>query len=578
VLRVFVWALLAGLLTYRIFFHQPDHQFRLGRGWNQEQWGNHERRNWRSEQVSARPHSTLPTNLWRIELQLSPQAEDSLRSHRQQFRGRGQLEVTHRPSAQITVHEGTSVFTNVAAHLKGAAGSFRPYDDTPAFTLNFSKHAKGQKFHGYSKISLNNSVQDPSLLNEMICREMFLSAGIPIPRAHHASVVVNDRDLGVYVVTEGWGKPFLRNHFKDDSGNLYDGGFVQDINGDLTVTSGDDPDSHPALTRLIDVLSDPVQARNWDRLSSVLDLDRFITLLAMDTLLCNWDGYALNRNNYRLFHDRSTDRIVFMPHGLDQMFGTGRRMGVDSSIDPPFRGGAARAVMSTAEGQKRYNQRLHELVHSTFDPTNIETRIREIAASLQPTLHAYNPAWAAQHAARIENLVQRVHSRFASVRTQLSQPREPLAFNPDGLAHVDGWNWVESPENRPEPTAATQTKPDAPLLIALNARDGDPSWRRRVRIEAGSYRFEGRARLKESAPGIFATLRISGQRGGFIELTDTNWVPLRFRFDCWEPINDIELVAQAAGADATVEFDPDSLHIRRLSTTPGESGDRPDPE
>jgi spore coat protein H len=558
--RVFVWAVFAGVLAFRVFVHQPDPEFRAVFPWQQEQPRGRERQNWRAQQLPAQPRSPLPTNLWRIELQLSREDEDSLRSHRQEFHGRGQLQVIHRPSVNITVREGSLVLSNVAAHLKGAAGSFRPYDDTPAFTLNFSRNIKGQRFHGYSKVSLNNSVQDPSLLNEIISREMFLAAGVPVPRAHHASVVVNQRDLGVYVVTEGWGKPFLRSHFDNVSGNLYDGGFVQDIDADLSVVSGDDPGSHTALQRLIDAASDPDRSRRWERISQVLDVERFISLLAMDTLLCNWDGYALNRNNYRVFHDLSTDRLVFMPHGLDQVFGTGRRMGVDSSIDLPYRGGVARSLMSTPEARRRYDRRLRELCTEVFDPGRLEERIREHHANLRPTLAAYSPSIALDHERRVENLVQRVHARFASVREQLARLRDPIEFDASNSVRISDWHLQPAPVGQP-PTPAN---PDSPLLIHLSKEGSDPSWRTRVRIEAGSYRLEGRARALSTVPGTFASLRISGYRGNFVELTDTHWVPLQFPFDVHETLAEIELVALAAGADVTVEFDPDSLRLRRL--------------
>src|SRR5215218_6829152 len=40
-----------------------------------------------------------------------------------------------RPSVQATIREGGTVYTNVALHLKGAQGSFRPVDQNPCFTL-----------------------------------------------------------------------------------------------------------------------------------------------------------------------------------------------------------------------------------------------------------------------------------------------------------------------------------------------------------------------------------------------------------------------------------------------------------
>jgi hypothetical protein len=99
-----------------------------------------------------------------------------------------------RPVARATVREGGVVYTNVAVHLKGAAGSFRGVDDKPAMTLNFDKFVPGQSFHGLHKISLNNSVQDSTYLCEKIAREIFIAAGVPVPRATHAVVELNGQE------------------------------------------------------------------------------------------------------------------------------------------------------------------------------------------------------------------------------------------------------------------------------------------------------------------------------------------------------------------------------------------------
>ncbi|PYJ79924.1 MAG: hypothetical protein DME22_24750, partial [Verrucomicrobia bacterium] len=57
-----------------------------------------------------------------------------------------------RKFVSATVQEGELVFTNVAVHLKGAAGSFRQIDDKPALTLSFGKFVPSQRFHGLQKI------------------------------------------------------------------------------------------------------------------------------------------------------------------------------------------------------------------------------------------------------------------------------------------------------------------------------------------------------------------------------------------------------------------------------------------
>ena len=100
----------------------------------------------------------------------------------------------HLPSGRVTL---------------GEAGSFRPVNDRPALTLNFDKYREKQKFHGLDKLHLNNSVQDGGYLNEHLASVIFNAGGVPAPRISHARVWLNGRDLGFYVLKEGFDSQFL---------------------------------------------------------------------------------------------------------------------------------------------------------------------------------------------------------------------------------------------------------------------------------------------------------------------------------------------------------------------------------
>lgn len=78
-------------------------------------------------------------------------------------------------------------------------------------------------------------------------------------------------------------------------GNLYDSGFLRDVTDDLQVNSGDEKESRAGLDRLVDASNEPSPAKRWERLNEVLDMDRFLTFVAMEVLTCHWDGYSLNR-------------------------------------------------------------------------------------------------------------------------------------------------------------------------------------------------------------------------------------------------------------------------------------------
>ncbi|MBI2949306.1 MAG: CotH kinase family protein, partial [Verrucomicrobia bacterium] len=214
-----------------------------------------------------------------------------------------------------TIREGATVYTNVAIHLKGGPGSYRALHDLPAFTLNFDRLADGQSFHGLKKIHLNNSVQDRSFVSEKISRELFEAAGVPTPRAGNALVILNERELGMYVLVEGIDKPFLRRHFKDPGGNVYDGHSQTDVNHRLPTNSGDDRQRHPGLEALARAVHEPDSSHRLAALEKTLDLDRFLSFLALEAMLWHWDGYTMNRNNFRIFHDRAANRMVFLPQG-----------------------------------------------------------------------------------------------------------------------------------------------------------------------------------------------------------------------------------------------------------------------
>jgi spore coat protein H len=267
----------------------------------------------------------------------------------------------------------------VAIHLKGAAGSFRGFDDRPALTLNMDHFAKGQSFHGMDKFHLNNSVQDGSYLNEILCGEMALANGLPAARGGHALVELNGRKLGLYVLKEGFDTTFLRRHFADTTGNLYDGGFLQDIDAPLKLDHGT-PNMQKDLKGLVKVCQEPNLEKRFAALDKAMDVDRMITNAALQAICTDWDGYCRNRNNYRVYFDPKSGKAVFFPHGMDQMF--------QNPHDPlPGWGGlAARAVLETPEGKKRYIAKVKEMTEKHFTLEKWYKRIDELVPRMKEAL------------------------------------------------------------------------------------------------------------------------------------------------------------------------------------------------
>jgi hypothetical protein len=492
----------------------------------------------------------------RLRIEIPPAGMEILGQY--EFRNR---ESQARSNVLATVREGNRVYTNVAIHLKGAMGSFRPVDDKPALTLNFDKYAEGQRFHGLQKLHLNNSVQDQTYVSEQLCREMFLAAGVPTPRATHALVELNGRRLGLFVLVEGWNKQFLKRHFSNTKGNLWDGGFAQDITADLDTNSGESPSNRRPLDALIAAAGESDLTNRLVRLGQILDLERFHTFLALEILLAHWDGYAQNRNNYRVFHNLETGRLVFLPHGLDQMFGVWRTR-PDSSITPQLRGLVARSLLHTPEGRRAHFLRMTQLLTNVFQAQPLTNRVRELAAKVQPLLSTR--AEISRHERAVQGLLDRITRRDQSVREQLAGLATPVNFGPTSTIPLTRW---DSKRDAGNPSFNRVTVGLDTFQITAEGGQAYGSWRMLVLLEPGEYRFEGRVKTQdlEFGPQITrggVSLRVSGDRNPPTHATLPDWTTLSYDFTT-RGLEDIELVCELRASSGWAWFDAKSLKLTK---------------
>src|SRR5207244_1709630 len=128
------------------------------------------------------------------------------------------------------------------------------------------------------------------------------------------------------------------------------------------AVSGNDSGAQFELKMLAAAAREPDLPRRWERLQQVLDVERFLSFMAIEIMACHRDGYCLARNNFRIYQDRDSGKIVFFPHGMDQLFGK-----ADASIQPHMHGLIARALLETPEGRQGYRQRVALLLTNVFD-------------------------------------------------------------------------------------------------------------------------------------------------------------------------------------------------------------------
>lgn len=347
----------------------------------------------------------------RLEVRLTEEAAESLRRD---------------PRAWTTctlVENGETSYDEVAVKIKGGYGSTRDLDDRPAFTLNMDKHVPGRRFHGLDKFHLNNSVQDDSLLRELLGSAIVRAAGIPTPRVTHARVWIDGRDVGLYVLKESFDKDFLRRSFPRPDGNLYDGGLLQDIDDGLERDEGDRGEPGDDLAELTTVCRTLDDATRCQAIEARLDVESFLTFAAVEAMTGHWDGYCSMRNNYRIYMDPDADgRARFLPHGMDQIFGdAGARI-----LEPPA-ALVAMAVLENPVWRRRYRERVRELLPLFAAEERLLPLLDATAERLRPIVLDMGPEPLERFSTAVQDVRHLLVAREASLREQAEAP-EPIVW------------------------------------------------------------------------------------------------------------------------------------------------------
>ncbi len=286
---------------------------------------------------------------------------------------------------QATVTVDGERYVRVGIRKKGFFGSLS--DTKPSLKLKFDKYVDDQTHYGYERMTLNNSRQDPSYVKQCMAYDLFAEAGIPAPRCNFASVHLNGEPMGVFVHVEAMKKDFLRQHFDDEDGNLYEGtlsDFREGWTGTFDQKTNEDNVDMEIIDRITAVLTGP-NLGLLDALDQYMDLDQFFTFWAMETLVAHWDGYAGNTNNFYIYQDPDDDRLRFIPWGVDGTFNEPRRLFEDALAPRSINanGLLARRLYLHPQGQERYLQRLQDLLDTHWDVDALTQRMYDMTQIFQ---------------------------------------------------------------------------------------------------------------------------------------------------------------------------------------------------
>jgi len=316
--------------------------------------------------------------------------------------------------------------------------------------------------------------------------------------------------------------------------------------------------SQSDLRTLTKAAREPNRNERWERLNKLMDVDRFISMMAGEILAIHWDGYWINKNNYRIYHDPATDRIVMFPHGMDNMF-----QQATWSWRPTMSGLLTRAVLLTTEGQRRYRGRISTILTNEFRAEILTNRVAEIAARIRPAIAERNSSGLKEWEQQVARLRERIVARLDSVSNQLAALKQPLKFDAKGVATLEGWK-SQIDAGKPECTQAGNLL----KIKQSGAGAGMASWRTRAVLDPGKYRFEGKVKVPEVVPAnqrdIGAMLRVSGTKVIPQVRGAADWRLVSHEFEVQFPSDQVELVCELACLVGEAWFDANSMRLVRL--------------
>jgi hypothetical protein len=243
-----------------------------------------------------------------IDLAMTPEAEAALRNDLR----------TYQPATlTLTTPLGRTRAYSVGVHVKGGWGSFRSLDEKAAFKVKVNYSVKGQTIYGVKKFTLNNMVQDASMLHEAVTYRLFRALGVAAPRVGYANVSFNGANYGLHSNIETYDKPMLTRWFPGGSELLYEGAYGVEVGPELEVDEGSTTD-FSEVTQLRD-WNNSLSGKAWyDTIRTKVNLNQMIMNWAVEHYVGHWDGYTRGWPNNYYLHKPVGGLFTMHPWGTDQ--------------------------------------------------------------------------------------------------------------------------------------------------------------------------------------------------------------------------------------------------------------------
>jgi len=224
----------------------------------------------------------------------------------------------------------TDTIENIGFRLRGNTSRLAA---KKSFKVSFNSFENGRKWNGLKKLNLNGEHNDVSIMRSKICWDLLREAGLTASRTSYVKLYINEEYKGLYLNVEHINDDFVRKRYSHGQGNLYkctypadlnflgENSNAYDINAYELKTNEWSTDTYDELRDLVVLLEQGSTAEIACGLNSVINVREYIKHLAAEVLIGHWDGYAFNKNNFYLYHNRAQSRLEWMAYDLDNTLG-----------------------------------------------------------------------------------------------------------------------------------------------------------------------------------------------------------------------------------------------------------------
>lgn len=212
-------------------------------------------------------------------------------------------------------------------------------EEKPGLKVDFNKYVPTQEYYGYKSLVIDNLTTDSSMLRERMSFLVFEAMGIAAPHNAFARLSVNGEYWGVVALVEPVSKPFLDARLGEKSGSLFDYEWVFPYDFSWLgpeasayvpapfqpETNEDHPDVANGLVAFVEAVNYTRDADFVATMGAWLDVDRFLTHVAVENALAEGDGVVGEQglNNFYLYEYGAGNRFVFIPWDKDSTFRSG---------------------------------------------------------------------------------------------------------------------------------------------------------------------------------------------------------------------------------------------------------------